>query len=370
MKRIPLLKILSTVLVVSLLAFSCSSCKKSENTAKTRVTTEEEDDEEETTKKTTQATVPSPTLDVFSLDQFISDGSLFAEDVIVPTPTPIPVEQKPLGLENNGKGYYSGPLENVTVIDNEFFRYTIFNVEKDDEHYYVNGEFENKSDVAFGLRFKNPTVENETNSFQFYLDAPIAPHTTIPDTTDFAKCVKNYSGQDLTRISFLLLATDPEGQGTIIPISESKTNYVLVNLFPQGEDAFVYQESALPDTADIVVDTEGALLSIDSFDLTSDLLVIHYSFRNKTGDYLQFKLKDETIMVDDTVFDEVGHQSVYIAPYSTLSDYFSIRLERFDKVKLDPKNAKSITLPVIANSLTDEIKTLWERMVKAEIEFG
>ncbi|MBR2750917.1 MAG: hypothetical protein IKD90_07285 [Clostridiales bacterium] len=376
MKRSKLIQFLSVILSLSVFLFSLSACKKNTDKVAAKSTASEEDeddedeDEDETTTKATKATVSEPSLDVLSLDQFISDGSIFAEDVVLPTPTPIPVSQAPLGLSNDGRGYYSGTLEKVNVIDNQYFRYTIFKVEKDAEHYYVHGEFENKTDSSFGLRFMNPTVDNETNDFYFYIDAPMEPKSVLQDTTDFAKCVSNYNGQDLTRISFLLLATDPENKNTIYPISDNNCNYVLVNLFPQGEDAFVYEEAALPDTADILVDTEGALFSIDSFDLNDSQMIIHYTFRNKTGDYLQLKLKDKTIMVDDTVFDELGSQTIYIAPYSTCSNYFFIRKDRFDKVKLNPINANSISIPILVNSLSDGVNVLWERIVKAEVEYG
>jgi len=369
MKKSKIIRFLSVMLCVSLLTVSLSACKKS--SGKTSRTTEEET-EEETTEATTKATVPVPSMKVDSLDQFISDGSLYAEDVVLPTPTPIPVQQTPLGLENDGNGYYSGSLENVNVIDTKNFRYTITKIEHDDEHYYVYGEFENKTDYTYSLHFKNPTVDNECNSFYFTLDEPIQPHTTVPDLTDFAKCVKDYHGQEFTRISFLLLAIDSLKVGKTMPISETGNNYILVNLFPQGEDKYVYEESPLPEGADIVVDTEGTLLSIDSFELLGTdpgRIYIHYTIRNKTADYIQFKLKDESMMFDDTVFDGLGHQSTYVAPFTTISDYFSISLENFDKVKIDPHNVKSLSLPVIVNSLTDDIKVMWERIIKVEVGF-
>ncbi|MBR3058519.1 MAG: hypothetical protein IKG93_11205 [Clostridiales bacterium] len=364
MKRSKLIKCMSIMLSLMMLFSCCTSCNKASETKRT--TTTEETEEEETTTTTTAQPI---TLEVNSLDQFISDGSIFAEDVPISTPTPIPVKQTPIAGQNDGKGYYSGKLENAVIIDNQYFRYTIFDMQMDGEHYYVNGEFENKSDKQYALHFKNPTIDNESNNYYLESDDVLAPHSTMADTTDFARCTKDYHGQEFTRISFLLLAVSQSGKETM-PIAEDGSNYILVNIFPQGEDAFVYQDTPLQDTAEIVVDTEGALFTIDSFELTDYRMNVHYTIRNKTTDYLQLKLKDETIMIDDTVFDKVGHQSTYIAPFSSISGVFYVPVDRFSGTKVDPKTAKTIALPVIVNSLTDGIKVLWERLVKTEINYG
>ena len=366
MKRSKWITVLATLLACSFLFSACSSSNKT-----SRRTTASEEETEESTQETTEPVVP--TINVSSLDQFLSDGSLFAEDVPVPTPTPIPVKQTKLGMENNGKGYFSGMPENATIIETKYFRYTIFDIKKTDTSYEVNGEFENKSDKAYKITLRNIAIDSIATTSRFFLQDPIEPHTKVPDTTDFATALEGYHGQDFSRISFLILASDPDqSANATIPISDDGSNYVLINLFPQGEDAFKYEEKTLSEDSKVIFDSDGALFSVDGFEYThsaiSSSMTIKYTFVNKTADYIQFKLLEQKIMLDDKEV-EIGHQSIYIPPFASLEGNFYVSNSALEGTGINPENVKMVIIPVIANSLTDGIKVLWQKSIKTEVTY-
>lgn len=368
MKHSKWITVLTVLLACSFLLSACSSSNKSSR----RSTASEEETEESSQQETTEPEVP--TINVSSLDQFLSDGSLFAEDVPVPTPTPIPVKQTKLGMENDGKGYFSGMPENTTIIETKYFRYTIFDIKKTDTSYEVNGEFENKSDKAYKLTLRNVAIDSVATTTRFYLQDPVEPHTKVPDTTDFATVVEGYHGQDFSRISFLILASDPDtSKNATIPISDDGSNYVLINLFPKGEDAFRYEEKAIDEDSKIIFDSDGALFSVDGFEYThsavSSSMTIHYTFVNKTADYIQFKLLEQKIMLDNVEV-EIGHQSIYIPPFASLSGDFYVSNSALEGTGINPANVKMVIIPVIANSLTDGIKVLWQKSIKTEVTYS
>ena len=105
MKRQRLVAIISVLLCIALLP----SCKLHRKQKVTETEEEETLDDEETEADSSELTEASLSylMNVSSLDQFISDGSIFAENVPVPTPTPIPVNQTTLGLTNDVDGYFS-----------------------------------------------------------------------------------------------------------------------------------------------------------------------------------------------------------------------------------------------------------------------
>ncbi|MBO4926812.1 MAG: hypothetical protein J5379_00980 [Clostridiales bacterium] len=369
MKRINFSALISVLLCVMVLCTSCGLHRK-ETTKKTKV--KEETEEEETDESTDETENPQSValMKVDTLDAFISDGSIFAENVPIPTPTPIPVTQSPLGLTNDVDGYFSGPLTNASIVDNEFFRYTIISVELTDTTYVVNAEMENKTDVPYILYFRDPIMDNMSTDWYVYTDT-IEPHTVLEDTTDFASIFEDFDGSEPTRLSFLILAIpNDDSQIAILADPVDKLNFIPVNIFPQGEDAFVYQEKPLDPEAMIVYDSEGGQLVIDSFETTEGgQFRVNYSFINKTGDYIQLKLEDGTMTLDKMVFD-VGHQSTYAAPYSRVTGQFYVSGTLTTEAGVDPNSVKRVSLPLIAKSLTQDFKVLWQSTITKEVVFG
>ncbi len=370
MKRQRLVAIISVLLCIALLP----SCKLHRKQKVTETEEEETLDDEETEADSSELTEASLSylMNVSSLDQFISDGSIFAENVPVPTPTPIPVNQTTLGLTNDVDGYFSGPLENATVVDNEFFRFTIISSEATPDGYIVKSEFENKTDVPYQLYLRNPIFNNECNDRIYYTDV-INAHTVFPDETNFIDCFENYDGSVPTRISFLLLAVPTaDSQIAVLADPVNKLNYIPVNLFPQGEDAFRYEPAELPPDSSILYDTEGAQFIIDHFEVNDMNFSVYYTFINKTTDYLQFLLDDEAITLDKMVFN-VGPQAIYVPPYGRQTGVFKVPSDSITSAGLDPYHIKLVSIPLKANSLNDVehgIKVLWETVVKKEVDFG
>lgn len=376
MKRQRFLTIIAFMLCIFMLMPSCKLHRKQAATEPEDEEEEIDEEEKEAAKSTASESDDSDTpvflMNVTSLDQFISDGSIFAENVAVPTPTPIPVTQTPLGLTNDVDGYFSGPLENATIVDNEYFRFTIFSAEATDQGYIVKSEFENKSDVAYKLYLRNPIVNNECNDLVYYTDV-IEPHKVVPDETNFGDCFANYDGSVPTRISFLMLAVEISGTNpAVLADPVNHLNYIPVNIFPQGEDAFHYEPYEPGPSSDIVYDSEGAEFILDSFDVTNGKLMINYTFINKTTDYVQLLLDDGMITLDKTVIN-VGSQAIYIPPYGRQTGVFTVSSADLQLAGVDPNMVKLVSLPLKANSLNDVehgIKVLWETIIKKEVHLG
>ncbi|MBO4475030.1 MAG: hypothetical protein J5750_09005 [Clostridiales bacterium] len=373
MKRSRIVKIIAILLCSAVLLPSCGLRRK-ETTTKTKQT-EEETDEDETDSSKDDPSGPSVQMlmHVDSLDDFISDGSIFAENVPVATPTPIPVRQTSLGLTNDVDGYFSGPLENATVVDNQYFRFTIVSAELTDTSYTITSEFENKSDVPYTIYWRNPVMNNECSEYYLYTEEAIEPHTVLTDVTDFAFCFKGFDGSEPTRLSFLLLA---------IPVSNTLTaalakaadsdctlNYIPVTLFPQGEDAFVYVDEPIGTESTIMYDSEGAEFIIDSFDASDSSFEVYYTFINKTTKYIQLCLDDGQIILDKTIFD-VGTQAIYIPPYGRVSSSFYVSGSTIDAAGFKPTDFKTVSIPLLANCLNDDVSVLWDTVVKKEIDYG
>lgn len=370
MKRQRLVVIISVILCFALLP-SCKLRRKQKVTE-----TEEESLVDDETEESEDPSLTDESfaylMNVSSLDQFISDGSIFAENVPVATPTPIPVTQNSLGLTNEVDGYFSGPLENATVVDNEFFRYTIISSQATPDGYIVIAEFENKTDVAYKLYMRNPILNNECNDLIFYTNV-VEPHSVYEDETNFIQCFENYDGTVPTRISFLLLAVPiAEKQVAVLADPVNRLNYIPVNLFPQGEDAFHYEPAEIPPESSIMYDTEGAQFIIDRFEVNDSSFSIYYTFINKTTNYLQFLLNDEVITLDKIVF-QAGPQAIYVPPYGRQTGVFTVSSDKIRSAGLDPYQIKLVSIPLKANSLNDVengIKVLWETVVKKEVDLG
>ncbi len=373
MKRSRIAKIIAILLCCAVFLPSCGLRRK-ETTSKTKHTEEEETDEDETDSTTSATPSAVSLMHVDSLDYFISDGTIFAENVPVATPTPIPVSQASLGLTNEVDGYYSGPLENAVVVDNEYFRFTIVSAVLTDTSYTVNSEFENKTDVPYTLNWRNPVMNNENSKYYFYTEDAIEPHTVYTDVTDFAACFDHFDGTEPTRITFLLLAIPTSSNLTAALANASSAdgttlNYIPVTLFPQGEDAFVYVDEPIPPESTIMYDSEGAEFIIDYFEATDAHFQVFYTFINKSGKYLQLRLDGGTITLDKTVFD-VGSQSIYIPPYGRVSESFYVSGSTISDAGFAPTDFKTISIPLIASSLNDDVMVLWETVVRKEIDFG
>ena len=352
---------------------SCGLRRK-ETTSKTKQTEEEEEDDTESSDDPQTTPEAKVLMHVDSLDEFISDGSIFAENVAVATPTPIPVRQAALGLTNEDDGYFSGPLENATVVDNEYFRFTIISAELSDTSYIVTSEFENKSEVPYMLYWRNPIMNNSCTSWYFYTEDYIEPHTVYTDVSDFAAVFDDFDGTEPTRLAFLLLGVPIDSSLNAAlaqaPDSDDTTlNYIPVTLFPQGEDAFVYQEAQLSPDSTIMYDSEGAEFVIDRFEATDTTFYVYYTFVNKTSKYIQLRLDNGQITLDKTVFD-VGNQAVYIPPYGRQSDCFSVPSSVLSAAGVQPTDFKAISIPLIASSLNDGIMVLWDTVVRKEIDYG
>ena len=374
MKRQRLVAIICVILCIALLP-SCKLRRKQKATESEEEESLEDDETEDTSEDTSSE--PEQTsfayfMNVASLDQFISDGYIFAENVPVPTPTPIPVNQTSLGLTNDDDGYFSGPLENATVVDNEYFRFTIISAEATPDGYIVKSEFENKSDVAYTLYLRNPIFNNECNDRVYYTDV-INAHSVLEDETNFIQCFENYDGSVPTRISFLILAIPAsDNQIAVLADPVNQLNYIPVNIFPQGEDAYHYEEQELPPESSIMYDTEGAQFIIDSFEVSDTRFSVYYTFINKTTDYLQFLLNDGEIMLDKMMF-KAGNQAIYVPPYGRQTGVFSVLADDIKAAGMDINQIKLVSLSLKANSLNDVehgIKVLWETIVKKEVELG
>ena len=366
MKKHRLIAIISVMLCFLMILPSCKLRRKGSATEP-----EESDETDESSEETGNASVFQ--MDVRSLDQFISDGSIFAENVPVPTPTPIPVAQSALGLTNDVDGYYSGPLENATIVDNEYFRFTIVSAELTADGYVLTSQFENKTDNSFSIHLKNPVLDNECTDYYFYTNT-IEPHKVLDDVTNYSSVFKDHDNTKIpTRLSFLILGI-PYGNTNHVVLADpvNELNYIPVNIFPQGEDAYHYEDYVPGPTSEIVYDSEGAEFLIDGFDLTDSRFRILYTFINKTSDYVRLQLDDGQITLDKNVF-KPGTQSIYIPPYSRITTEFYIERKDIEEANLDPMKIKLASIPLKASTLTDKdkgIKVLWDTVIKKEVDFG
>lgn len=370
MKKNRLIALFAVVLCFSVLFSGCKLHRKVE----TEATEEEEEAEDETESETAGTTdsLVTSLMQVYSLDQFISDGSIFAENIPVPTATPIPVNQTLLGQTNEDDGYFSGPLENATILDNEYFRYTNVSVETTDEAYIINAQFENKSDIPYSLVMSDITVNNYAEQIKFGSEV-VEPHKVLDDVTKIDK--QNfpwYDGQEPTRISFLLQSNplDKSDFAALTENDDSRSNYVAVNLFPQGEEAFHYEDPALSDTSSIVYDSDGIKMQIDYFKIADYTFEIHYTMVNKTNTYVMAYLKDNSITLDTTVFDTDAVQACYIAPYGCVAGKYSVSLDAIQTAGLISNEIKSVSIPVIAFYLGADKSILMDADVKREVTFG
>lgn len=352
-----------------------SSCGLHKKQA-TKATEEEEEieDEEEDDKDPSGSTAPEFSMNVTKLHQFISDGSIFAENVPVATPTPIPMKQEYLGLTNDDDGYFSGDLTDAVVVDNEYFKFVIKSAEVTDEGYIVTSEFTNKSDVPYKLYMHDVVVNNvcmDADHF-FVTDSAIEPNKVYTDVTNFASAFyeEPYDFTVPTRISFLMIAGPTvDGKTAVLADPVNQLNYIPVNLFPQGEDAYVYEEKPLGSTSKIIYDSEGTQLIIDSFDLTDSSLIINYTYINKTSDYIQLRLDDHAITIDKMVY-EVGSQAAFIPPYSRRTGNFTVGRSVIEESGLDPNSLHLASIPLRADSLYNGVMVLWQTTIKTEIEYG
>ena len=372
MKKNRLIALLAVVLCFAVPLPSCKLHRKVE----TKETEEEEETEDETESETESSTdsLITPLMQVYSLDQFISDGSIFAENVAVPTPTPIPVNQTTLGLTNEDVGYYSGALENATIVDNEYFRFTITSVEMTDTVYNVKFQVENKSDTPYTINFLDSIMDNEVSSkYYYYSDFVLEPHKVYDDENDFGKFFEGYNGQAPARLSFLLLATTSSSdmpRPVLWEKNGSTYNFVAVNLFPQGEDAFHYEDPEISDESSIVYDSEGIQVRIDSFDISTDYFSITFTVLNKTNTYVRYSLRDGMITLDQTVFENKTLDTCYVAPYGNVRSVYKIKLGDINSAGMNPNLVKTVSFDVRANYLDEEISVLMESVIKKEVTFG
>ena len=370
MKRQRLITVISLMLCALMILPSCKMHRKVKETVDEDEEEEELEEEEDQTSDNSAA--PSVYLmNVRSLDQFISDGSIFAENVPVPTPTPIPVNQTPLGHTNEDDGYFSGPLNNATIVDNEFFRYTILSAELRDGGYFVTAEFENKTEVPYELHMWNPMINNQCSaSTLHYYTKTVYPHTVLNDVTDFASCIDNFDGNEPTRISFTLIGDAiADNQRATLADPVNDLNYVVVNLFPQGEDAFHYEETPIDPSSKILYDSDGAEFIIDYFEVTDSYFRIHYTFINKTTVFIGLFLDDKSITLDKTVF-ETGSQACYIAPFARQEGVFDVEKSVIEEAGMDTYSIKLVSLSLSAKSLDDVLQVLWETVIKTEVNMG
>ena len=369
MKKNRLIALLAVVLCFAVLLPCCKLHRKVE----TKATEEEEETEEETESETESTTsLAISQMQVYSLDQFISDGSIFAENVPVPTATPIPVAQTSLGLTNEDVGYFSGALENATIVDNEYFRFTITSVEMTDTAYNVKFQVENKTDTPYTIFFLDSIMDNESTNWYYYSDSVIEPHTVYEDENDFAVFFEGYNGQVPTRLSFLLLATtaDDLPRAVLWGKDDSTYNFVPVNLFPQGEEAFHYEELEIPDDSSIVHDSEGIQLRIDSFDVDDNSFDINFTVLNKTNKYVMFSLSDGKITLDQTVFNNTMLNTSYVAPYGNVHYVYQVSLDKMNSAGVVPSMVKTVSFNVKASYLDEDISVLMEAEIKKEVTFG
>ena len=370
MKKNRLVALLAVVLCFAVLLPSCKLHRKVETTA----AEEEEETEDETESETdaSTASLVTPLMQVYSMDQFISDGSIFAENVPVPTATPIPVNQTLLGQTNEDDGYFSGPLENATIVDNEYFRFTIVSAETVDGQYTIKAQFENKSDIPYNLFWRDVKVDNYVGHLSVITET-VEPHKVL----DFENSINKeyfpgYDGQEPTRISFYLQAKplNPDDSAVLTVVDDAGKPSVAVNIFPKGEEAFHYEEPALSDTSSIVYDSDGIRLQIDDFELTDSYFFIHYTFVNKTNVYAMAYLKDSCITLDSTVFDVGSLQACYIAPYGCYEGSYFVDVNSIQNAGLVPTDIKTVSIPVFAFYLGAANSILMDTDVKKEVTFG
>ena len=380
MKKSKLVKVIAILLCFMLLVPSCGLRRKDSTTVEEE--DEDFDDEEEEEKNTKKKNSDSddPTANVMmyvsSLDQFISDGSIFAENMPVATPTPIPVQQSLLGLTNDDDGYFSGPLNNASIVDNENFRFTIISAEIEDtedsgKQYVIKFEAENKSDVPYALIFKDPVLDNMCthSDFQTDLNTAIEPGEVLKDTLEYSSAFDDFDPSvEPTRIAFVLLAA-PSVKGTKAYLSPTnlERNYVTVTLFPQGESAFEYKPRELSDTSEILYDNDGGQFAINYFETSSYYLYIHYTYTNKTNEYV-YLMVDGDITLDKKMFNATNLYS-YIAPFSQEEGKYAIKLTDIEAAGMNVADIKFVSIPLLAASLNG-LSILWDADVKSKVIMG
>ena len=368
MKKSRLIQIIALILCVLIVLPSCQLRKKSETTY------DDESEEESTTDDESDPDDSYPTMLVNSLDQFISDGSVFAENAVLPTPTPIPVVQNTLGRTNDDEGYFEGALENACIVDNEYFRFTILNIDTSTGEYIMNMEYENKTDNAFEVRWFHPIVDEcLLDDTYFYTDV-VEPHTVYSDVTNMSKFFPEFfeNSMEPTRISFLLIAAgaDPNVKYPAITMASDgmEYNYIPVDLFPQGESAFVYHEADLTDST-ILFDSDGALFAVDYFEVTDYGFYIHYTFVNKTTEHLRLSLDNDILKLDNIVFD-TGSQERFIPPYTNFTSYYYVKCETIRASGLDPNDLQTASIPLLVDSLMNGIYVMWQNTLPTKIVYG
>lgn len=367
MKKNRVSAILAIVLCMALILPSCKLHKK-EPTKKTKPTTEATEP---------RVTGTSLSLDVVSLNQFISDGNAFEETYTLPvTPSPIPVSPTLLGLTNEDDGYYSGPLENATIVDNAFFRYTILSTEVTSESYIITGEFENKTDVPYNLYFYNPIIDNTCNSFCYYTDV-IEPHTVVPDVTDFTKIIPSYDGTEPDRIAFLIMGSALDKSQHVQLFDEEKgMNYVPVMLYPHGEESFVFQDVSALDGSVIGYDSEQFQFAIEYFTIENDVFQVHYSFLNKTSEYMELLLQDHKLMLDDEFFSTYNQANSnyrgnsFIAPYSRQTGAFAVSVEDIQQAGMDPEQVRLASMPLQVYTLYTDLTMIFDATIREQVNMG
>ncbi len=375
MKRQRLLAAASIILCFMMLLPSCGLHKKqaTEKTEEEEEELEDEEDEEDDDKDPSSGSAPEFTMNVTKLHQFISDGSIFAENVPVPTPTPIPMKQTPLGMTNDMDGYYSGDLTNAVIVDNEYFKFVILSAEVTDEGYIVTSELTNKSDVPYQLYLHDVVVNNVCmDTDYFFKTETLEPNKTITDVTNFAEAFHEeaYDNAVPTRISFLMIAAPTvDGQTAVLADPVNQLNYIPVNLFPQGEAAYFYEDKPMGNTSSVVYDSDGAQFIIDSFELDDYAFIVYYTYINKTSDYIQLRLDGGTMTLDKMVF-EVGNQAAFIPPYARRTGYFKVSRSTIEESGLDPVSIRLASIPLRADSLNNGVMVLWQTTVKKEVDFG
>ncbi|MBO4650513.1 MAG: hypothetical protein J5653_04905 [Clostridiales bacterium] len=374
MKRQRIIAAVSIILCFMMLLPSCNMHKKqaTKETEEEEEDIDDEDDDDDSDPSDTSG--PEFSMKVTKLHQFISDGSIFAENVPVPTPTPIPMKQESLGLTNDVDGYYSGDLNGATIVDNEYFKFVITSAEVTDEGYIVTSEYTNKTDVPYKLYMHDVVLNNvcfDADSY-YYTEKAIEPNKPYVDVTNFASeyAEEPYDFTVPTRISFLMIASPTvDGTTAVLADPENQLNYIPVNLFPQGEDAYVYEEKPLGSSSEIILDSEGAQMIVDGFDLDDTDFTISYTYINKTSDYIQLRLDDHTITIDKMVY-EVGSQAAFIPPYSRRTGFFRVSRSLIEDSGLDPNSLRLASIPLRADSLNNGVMVLWQTTIKTEIHYG
>lgn len=374
MKRQRLLAAVSIILCFMMLLPSCQMHKKqaTEETEEEEEDIDDEDDDDDSDPSGSSGLDFS--MNVTKLHQFISDGSIFAENVPVPTPTPIPMNQGKLGFTNDDDGYYSGDLTDAVIVDNEYFRFVIKSAEVTDEGYIITSEYLNKSNVPYKLYLHDVVINNncmDTDNW-YITDFAVEPNKPYTDVTNFADACNEepYDFTVPTRISFLMIAGPTvDGKSAVLADPVNQLNYIPINLFPQGEDAYVYEEKPLGPSSEIIYDSEGTQLIIDGFDLTDSKFVIDYTYINKTSDYIQLRLDDQSLTLDKMVYD-VGSQAAFIPPYSRRTGHFTVERSVIEESGLDPSALHLASIPLRADSLNNGVMVLWQTTIKTEIKYG